>query len=137
PPYYPESPVIRRDMARMYSNIMEMDKQVGMFMKQLEDEGLLDKTIVIWYSDNGGPLPRGKREIYDSGIKVPMLIRYPDKRAAGTLTDELVSSVDLAPSMLSLAGAETPEYIQGQIFLGDRKALPRQYIYAARDRMDT
>lgn len=137
PPYYPESPVIRRDMARMYSNIMEMDKQVGVYLKQLEDEGLLNKTIVIWYSDNGGPLPRGKREVYDSGINVPMLVRYPDKQYAGTVDSQLVSFVDLAPSMLSLAGIEIPEYMQGQAFLGAQKTAERKYVYAARDRMDT
>ena len=138
PPYYPESPVIRRDVARMYSNIMEMDKMVGEKLKELEDEGMLDKTIIVWYSDNGGPIPRGKREVYDSGLHVPMLIRFPNKQFAGTVNDQLISFVDFAPTTLSLAGIQIPAYLQGQAFLGSSKALsPREYIYAARDRMDS
>jgi arylsulfatase A-like enzyme len=138
PPYYPESPIIRRDLARMYSNIMEMDKVVGEKLKELEEDGLLDNTIVVWYSDNGGPIPRGKREIYDTGIHVPMIIRYPDKRSAGTVSRELISFVDFAPTTLSLAKINIPSYLQGQAFAGDSKAAsPRKYIYAARDRMDS
>lgn len=138
PPYYPESPVIRNDVARMYSNIMEMDKQVGLILRQLEDDGLLDKTIIFWFSDNGGPLPRGKREIYDSGLHVPMIIRFPDKQHAGTWDRRLISFVDFAPTVLSLAGLSIPEYMQGQAFLGKSKAPEsRKYIYAARDRMDS
>lgn len=138
PPYYPESPVIRKDVARMYSNIVEMDTQVGGIIKQLEDDNLLDKTVIIWFSDNGGPLPRGKREIYDSGLHVPMIIRYPDKKLAGTVNENLISFVDFAPATLSLAGIKIPEYMQGMPFLGSEKAQqPRKYIYAARDRMDS
>lgn len=137
PPYYPESPVIRKDMARMYSNIMEMDKQVGTMLKQLEDDGLLEKTIIVFYSDNGGPVPRGKREVYDAGLHVPMLIRFPGKKDAGTTDDRLISFVDFAPTTLSLAGLPVPKYMQGQPFLGTQKANPRKYIFAARDRMDS
>ncbi len=136
PPYYPESPVIRRDMARMYSNIMEMDKQVGVMLKELEGYGLLDSTIIVWYSDNGGPLPKGKREITNSGLKVPMLIRYPHKEHAGTVDDQLISGVDFAATTLSLAGIKIPDYMQGWAFLGPQKAAPRKYIFGARDRMD-
>jgi arylsulfatase A-like enzyme len=138
PPYYPDSPIIRKDVARMYSNIMEMDTQVGQLLKQLEEDGLLEKTIVFWYSDNGGPLPRGKREIYDTGIHVPLVIRFPDKKYAGDVNNDLVSFVDLAPTVLSLAGLPLPAYLQGYAFLGYAKATtPRKYVYAARDRMDS
>lgn len=137
PPYYPETPLIRRDMARMYSNIVEMDKLVGIKLKELEDAGLLDKTIIVWYSDNGGPLPRGKREVYDSGLRVPMLIRFPKGKFAGTVDNQLISFVDFAPTALSLANIKIPAYMQGQAFAGPQKAaVPRKYIYAARDRMD-
>ncbi len=136
PPYYPESPIIRRDVARMYSNIMEMDKQVGVMLKELEDYGLLDSTIIVWYSDNGGPLPKGKREITNSGLRVPMLIRYPHKEHAGTVNDQLISGVDFAPATLSLAGIKLPGYMQGRAFLGTQKSVPRKYIFGARDRMD-
>lgn len=138
PPYYPESPIIRRDLARMYSNIMEMDKKVGEKLKELEEDGLLENTIIVWYSDNGGPIPRGKREIYDTGIHVPMIIRFPHKRLAGTVNTDLVSFVDFAPTTLSLAGVNVPSYMQGQAFAGVSKTRsPRKYIYAARDRMDS
>jgi arylsulfatase A-like enzyme len=137
PPYYPESPVIRKDMARMYSNIMVMDGQVGKLLNQLKEDGLLDKTIIFFYSDNGGPLPRGKREIYESGIHLPMVIRFPNKVNAGKRDSRLVSYVDLAPTVLSLAGVKIPEYIQGIAFEGSQKGTERKYVYAARDRMDT
>lgn len=137
PPYYPESPVIRKDVARMYSNIMEMDKQVGRLLQQLEEDGLLDSTIIFWFSDNGGPLPRGKREVYDSGIKLPLIVRLPGKQCAGTTENRLVSYVDLAPTILSLTGIPVPQYMQGQAFMGSQSKPPRKYIYAARDRMDS
>ena len=135
-PYYPESPIIRKDVARMYSNIMEMDAQVGEILKELEDQGLLDNTIIIWFSDNGGPLPRAKREVYDEGLRVPLLIRFPHKQYAGTVNNELVSFVDFAPTTLSLAGIKIPDYMQGRAFLGAQKKVPPEFIYAARDRMD-
>lgn len=137
PPYYPDNGIIRKDIARMYSNIAEMDIMMGEYLDDLENKGLLDKSIVIFMSDNGGPLPRQKREVYDSGLKVPMIIRFPGKENAGTVVDDLISFVDLAPTMLSLAGVPIPESMHGQPFLGDQKATPRNYIYAARDRMDT
>lgn len=136
PPYYPDHPVIRRDVARVYSNITIMDREVGEFIEQLKKAGLYDKTIVIFYSDNGGPLPRGKREIYDTGLKVPMIIRFPGNEHAGKVIDDLISFIDIPATILSLAGVEIPDYMHGQAFWGDQKATPRDYIYAARDRMD-
>ena len=94
PPYFPEHPVIRRDVARKYSNIAEMDAEVGILLAQLEADGLLDSTIVFFFSDHGGMLPREKRELYDTGLKVPFLIRFPGKKEAGTVNDELFSFVD-------------------------------------------
>ena len=138
PPYYPDHPGIRRDVARKYSNIVEMDLQMGLIMEQLESDGLLDSTIVFFYSDHGGMLPREKRELYETGLRVPLVIRFPGKKNAGTICNELVSFVDFAPTVLSLAGVEVPSYMQGQAFLGSQKAPePRTYIYGARDRMDT
>lgn len=138
PPYFPEHPTIRRDVARKYSNIAEMDRQVGIILEQLEADGLLDSTIIFFYSDHGGMLPREKRELYDTGLRVPLLIRFPGKAMAGKVTNELVSFVDFAPTVLSLAGVDVPDYIQGQAFLGPQKPdEPRSYIYGGRDRMDT
>jgi arylsulfatase A-like enzyme len=136
PPYYPDIPEVREDMAKHFDNIYAMDQWVGEKMQELEAEGLLDETIVFFFSDHGDGLPRAKRWVYDSGIKVPLIVRLPDGRGAGTVTDELVSFIDFAPTTLSLAGLEVPEYMQGQVYLGEEKAEPREYIYAFRDRMD-
>ncbi len=138
PPYFPDHPTVRRDVARKYSNIAEMDRQVGIILEQLEQDGLLDSTVIFFYSDHGGMLPREKRELYDTGLRVPLIIRFPKKARAGTVTDELVSFVDFAPTVLSLAGIKIPDYMQGQAFLGPQKPEePREYIFGARDRMDT
>ncbi len=137
PPYLPDTEVGKKDIQRMYSNILEMDAQVGTLIKQLEDDGLMDNTIIVWYSDHGGPLPRQKRVLYDSGIKVPMIIRFPNGQFAGSRDDRMISFIDLAPTMLSLAGIEPPSHMQGTAFLGDylRQNEP-QYVYAAADRFD-
>lgn len=136
PAYYPENPVVRNDVARNYSNIELLDSQIGQKLKELEDAGLLENTIVFFFSDHGGPLPRGKREHYDSGLKVPFMVRLP-KQLNRKFTNELVSFVDLAPTMLSLAGADIPEYMQGQAFLGANKSsVARTYIFGSGDRFD-
>lgn len=137
PPYYPDNPVVRRDIARVYSNNTIMDREVGEIITQLKEDGLYDNTIIVFYSDHGGPLPRQKREIYDSGLHVPFIIRFPDNAHAGSVVDELISFVDIPPTMLSLAGIEPPAYMQGQAFWGDYREEPRDYIFAARDRKDS
>ena len=137
PPYLPDTELARRDVRRMYSNIKEMDHQVGQILAQLEADGLLDSTIVVWYTDHGGPLPRQKRLLYDSGLRVPLIVRFPDARFAGSIDDRLVSFVDVAPTTFSLAGIEPPDYLQGQAVLGPYAEAPRAYIYAAADRFDT
>ncbi len=136
PPYYPDIPIVRNDITRNYSNIYEMDQKVGAIISQLEQDNLLDKTIVFFYSDHGGPLPRQKREINNGGLQVPFIIRYPDKRDAGTTNDELISFIDLAPTMVSITDSKMPDYFQGRIFLGKDKEPPPQYLFAARDRLD-
>ena len=136
PPYYPDTPVVRRDIAQQYDNIARMDSWVGDILQQLEDDGLADNTIVFFWSDHGDGLPRGKRWIYDSGISVPLIVRYPGQLTPGRVEDRLVSFVDLAPTVLSLAGVGVPEHMQGKAFLGPQEEEPREYIYAARDRLD-
>jgi arylsulfatase A-like enzyme len=136
PAYFPDDSIVRQDVARNYSNIELLDKQIGEKLKELEEDGLLDNTIIFFFSDHGGPLPRGKRLHYDSGLKTPMLIRIPDKLKK-EYNDELISFVDLAPTVLSLAGVDIPDYMQGQPFLGKEKAgNPRKYIYGSGDRFD-
>ncbi|KMT64865.1 sulfatase [Catenovulum maritimum] len=134
PPYLPDTPLVRRDMWKMYNNLAETDKQMGSVLQQLIDDDLLENTIVFFYSDHGGPLPRQKRLIYDSGLKVPLIIRFPHKVNAGTTDDQLISFIDFAPTTLNIAGIKTPTNMHGQNFLDN--ANPRQYIHAAADRFD-
>lgn len=137
PPYLPDNEVVRQDIRRMYSNIVEMDNQVGLILDQMEADGLIDHTIIVWYTDHGGPLPRQKRLLYDSGLHVPMIIRYPDQRQAGKVDDQLISFIDFAPTLLSMANIPIPDFMQGQAFTGRYKAeTERKYIHAAADRFD-
>lgn len=135
PAYYPDDETVRTDVARHYSNIELMDKEVGKIIAQLKQDGLYDKTIIFFYSDHGGPLPKQKREPADSGLKVPLMVRFPHASFKGR-TDDLVSFTDLAPSMLSLAGIMPPKYMDGQAFLGKFKAKPREVIFGNADRFD-
>jgi len=137
PPYLPDNAVVQRDLWKLYNNIAEMDQQVGAVLKQLKDDGLLENTIIMFYGDHGGPLPREKRLIYDSGLKTPMIIRFPEKINAGSKFNNLVSFVDFAPTLLSLINQKPPAYMQGQAFLGTYQSKkPRKYIHAAADRFD-
>jgi N-sulfoglucosamine sulfohydrolase len=136
PPYYPDTPAVRRDVARVYSNVAVMDRQVGELLAELDEAGLADDTIVVFYSDNGGPLPRGKRELLDSGLHVPFMIRFPGGSHAGAVVDDLVAFVDIPATILSLAGVPVPKHMQGRPFWGDQKAPAREFVFAARDRMD-
>jgi arylsulfatase A-like enzyme len=140
PPYYPDTPTVRADLARHYNNIAQMDGEVGAILAQLEADGLADSTIVIWTTDHGDGLPRAKRELHDSGIKVPMIIRWPEAYRpagvqSGTVDARLISFLDLAPTILRLAGVVPPAYLHGQDFAA-AGVSPRQYIYASRDRID-
>ncbi len=135
PPYLPDNDATRKTIARHYSNVELMDAEVGTFIKQLKEDGLYDNTIIFFYSDHGGPLPRQKREIYDSGLKVPFMIKGINSQVKGR-TDRLISFVDLAPTMLSITGAKIPDYIQGKAFLGKQNAQPRNYVFGSSDRFD-
>lgn len=136
PPYYPDTPKVRETIARQYDNVSLVDRMTADLLAQLEEDGLLENTIIIWSTDHGDGLPRAKRSLYDTGLKVPMLIRFPDGYGKGEKANELISFVDIAPTILSLAGAEIPDYLQGQVFLGPEKDEPRKYIFAAADRFD-
>jgi N-sulfoglucosamine sulfohydrolase len=136
PPYLPDNEIGQRDVRRMYSNIREMDHRVGEILAELEEDGLLEKTIIFWYTDHGGPLPRMKRLVYDSGLRVPMVVRFPHQLQAGTIDNRLTNFIDLLPTLLSLANTEPPAYLQGQAFLGPYNAPDRKYVHAAGDRFD-
>ena len=136
PPYYPDTPIVRRDMANYYDNLTFTDKQVGKILAQLKEDGLAESTVVFFWGDHGRGLPRHKRWTYDSGIHVPLLVRWPGKIEPGSVREDLVCFLDLAPTLLSLAGLERPKHLQGQVFLGKERAQDREYVFAARDRMD-
>ncbi len=136
PPTFPDTPRVREALAQMYTQIEIADRAFGELLAQLEEDGCGENTIVVHWSDHG-PLPRGKRWPYDSGIHVPMIVRWPGHIEAGTVSDRLVSTIDLGPSMLSACGLEIPLHMQGRAFLGERAAAPREYVHASRDRHDT
>lgn len=140
PPYYPDSPAVREELARMYDNIADMDGQVAEILRQLDEDGLADNTIVFYWSDHGDGVPRAKRSLYDSGLHVPLMIRIPPRfgsfAAPGTVVDELVSFIDLAPTVLTLAGVGVPAHMQGRALVGPAKSAAPTYVFGARDRMD-
>ncbi len=141
PPYYPDIALARETVARQYDNIHHMDQQVGEVLDQLQRDGLEDSTVVIWTTDHGSGLPGAKRELTDAGIRVPMIIRWPERfRPPGVMPGEvqqqMVSFVDLAPTILAMAGVPVPAWMVGQIFAGDEVAEPREFVFAARDRID-
>ncbi len=144
PPYHPDTPVIRKDWALYYDNIEDMDAWVGDILQELEESGEAENTIVFYYGDHGGILARSKRYVYETGTKVPFIVRIPEKfkhlwpnEKVGTEVNRIISFVDLAPTVLSLAGIDIPEYMQGQAFLGAQKEITEpQYAYMFRGRMD-
>src|SRR5687768_136485 len=138
PPYYPDTPLVRQELARMYDNIADMDSQVGEILKQLEEDGLADNTIVFYWSDHGDGVPRSKRSLYDSGLRVPLMICWPkmSPAVAASVNDQLVSMIDLAPTVLALAGVEIPAHLQGRVLVGPKAAPAPEFVFAARDRMD-
>jgi arylsulfatase A-like enzyme len=136
PPYFPDDPVIRRDMATNYSNLVRMDKEVGEIISELKEQGLYDDAYIFFYSDHGGPFPRHKRAIYQTGTKVPFFIKFPKSLNAGAKDDRILSFVDLAPSVLQMAAIEIPKHMQGKpINEFSHKSL-RDYLITASDRFD-
>ena len=142
PPYQPDTPEMRADWVRYYDHMKVLDEQLAAKLKALEADGLAENTIVFYYADNGGVLPRSKRFLQESGTHVPLIIRFPPKwqhlapAAPGARLRDLVSFVDFAPTVLSLAGVKIPEYMQGRAFAGPAKAAPNETIFITRDRMD-
>jgi len=138
PAYFPDIPVVRQAQARNFSNIMELDQQVGAIIDQLKKEGLYDETVIFFWSDHGGPLLREKRAVGNTGLHVPLIVKLPYGEKAGTVVDDIVSLMDLGPTVMSLAGIPTPEYMHGKAFLGPHAAeSPHRYAFGAADRFDT
>ena len=144
PAYHPDTPEVRRDWAQYYDKMTEMDTAVGERLKELAEAGLDDDTIVFYYGDHGPGMPRGKRWPYESGLRVPLIVHIPEKwqplassdYLPGAMSERLVSFVDFAPTMLSLAGIRPPTHFQGHAFMGDYEAPPQPYLFGFRDRMD-
>ncbi len=154
PPYHPDVPEVRRDLANYYDLVTAVDHKVGMVLQFLEAEGLADNTVVLLTGDHGRGLSRSKRWIYDSGTHVPLIVRWPGKIKPGTVREDLVSFIDFAPTMLALAGVRGSDEkksipvpgggegvleifppMSGIVFLGPQ-TQERKYVFAARDRMD-
>ena len=141
PPYHPDTPEIRRDWANYHDQITVMDGEVGALLAELAREGLAEDTIVFYYSDHAGGLPRGKRNIHDSGTRVPLIVRFPAKwahlapGAPGSWVEQPVSFVDLTATLLELCGVPVPANYEGQPFLGPR-AVAREEVFLFRGRMD-
>ena len=141
PPYYPDTPVIRKHWARYYDCVTAMDKEVGVLLAQLKSDKLAEDTIVFFYSDHGSGMPRHKRALLDSGMRVALLVHVPEKwkylvqGRPGSTTDRLVSFPDFAPTVLNLLSMPIPAYMEGQPFLGKR-IKSRKYVYGHRDRVD-
>lgn len=134
PPYYPNHPLARKDWALYLETVQHVDMSVGKILKQLEDDGLLNKTILFFFGDQGRPHVRAKQFMYDSGTNTPLMVRYPDGYSAGIVSNELVSNIDIPAATLALAGIERPKYMQGLDFLS--KENERTFVFTMRDRRD-
>ncbi len=134
PPYFPDTPAIRATIARQYDNLEKNDRELGRLIAGLEEDGLLDETIVLLWADHGEGLPRSKRMLYSRGLHLPLVIRHPRLIPTGSNEPGIVSNIDLAPTLFSLAGLEVPAHFHGQIVAGPHATRPA-YSYACRDRM--
>jgi arylsulfatase A-like enzyme len=144
PAYHPDTPEVRNDWAHYYDNLAKVDADAAEVIRELEEAGLLEDTIIFYYADHGSGMPRNKRTPLNSGLQVPMIVRFPERwkhlappeYRAGGVSDRLVSFVDLAPTLLSLAGSRPPEWMQGHAFAGKHIAPAPQFLHGFRGRMD-
>lgn len=136
PPYYPDTPKVREAWAAYYDVITLTDRVIGAMLQELEDAGLADETLVVFWGDHGAGLARAKRWLYDSGLKVPLIMRWPGQIEPGTLRADFAQFLDLAPTMISAAGGEPPAHLHGRVLLGESQGPEPAYLYHGRDRMD-
>ncbi len=140
--YFPKDAMIQRIIAQYYDNVSEVDEAVGVILKSLEHDGLKENTIVIFMADHGTGIVRSKRWPYNSGLQIPLIAQFPEKlkhlatAVPGSKMDEVVSFVDIAPTVLNLAGLEVPKHFQGRAFLGEKPGDAPKYAFGFRDRMD-
>jgi N-sulfoglucosamine sulfohydrolase len=133
PPYLPDTPEVRKDIALYYDEITRLDSFIGLVLDELDRQGLAENTFVLFLSDNGRPFPRDKTTLYDGGIKTPFIVRWPRKIKPARVCANLLSSVDIAPTVLELAGIPVPALMEGTSFLPmlEQPEIPiREYIYA-------
>ena len=138
PPFFPNDSITRHSMAVNYSNILEADNQIGDIIQRLKDQNLYDNSYIFFYSDHGGPFPRHKRAIYETGSKVPLIIKFPKRINTKNKSNfDLLNFIDFAPTILSIAGIDIPKMYQGKAFLGPKKnKSKRKYLFTASDRFD-
>ena len=142
PPYYPDHPVSRQEWARFLNSVSGMDRRIGQVLDKLKEDGLADDTVIVFFADNGRLEARGIHWCTDSGLHVPMIVRWPRNYPApaqyrpGTVSDQVISLLDLTATTLEMAGVPKPAGMQSQIFLGANADKPRQYAFGARDRID-
>ncbi len=142
PAYLPDTTEVRADIAQYYDRVSAADAALGKLLAELETAGLADDTVVFYYSDHGGVLPRSKRFLYEVGTHPALAVRFGKNfqhlapSAPGSRSQELVNWVDLAPTVLSLAGVKAPDYFQGRAFAGAARAPAPEFTYNFRDRMD-
>lgn len=143
PPYHPDTPEMRHDWAQYYDKVEDMDKKIGEILQELEESGEAENTIVFYYGDHGGVLARSKRYVYETGTRVPFIVRIPEKykhlfpsEKPGDKVDRMISFVDLFPTLLSIIGTDIPDYLQGKAFLGEKKTPDPEYVFMFRGRMD-
>ena len=147
PPYLPDTPELRADLARHYDRQAQLDRQVAARLAELEEAGLADDTIVFFFADNGGVLPRSKRFLHASGTRVPLVVAFPPRwrhlapAPPGGRVSEPVCAVDFSATVLALAGVPVPDLVHGRPFAGPAgpqrpAARPPDYVFCSRDRMD-
>lgn len=142
PPYYPDHPVVRQEWARYLNSVSGLDRRIGWVLEQLRKDGLEDDTVVVFFADNGRLEPRGIHWCYDSGLHVPMIIRWPRNFPAprrlepGSVCDDVISLLDVTATTLAIAGVPLPPLMHGRNFLGTDADPPRRYAFSARDRID-
>ena len=142
PSFIPDTPLFRERMALFYDALTNVDKQVGEILNKLEELGLHEDTIVVYWADHGTGYPRGKIHAYDDGLRIPLIMRFPEKyqhlasAEFGTTVDELVMHMDLYATTLQLAGIPLAEHIQSRSLCGPNRDEAREFVCSARDRLD-
>lgn len=142
PPYYPDDSITRQDWAQYLDSATELDRKIALLLEQLRKDDLAENTIVVFFGDNGAAMVRAKQFCYEEGFHVPLIVRWPANIAApeqfkpGKVDDRFIDGIDLAPTMMAIAGVAKPPKMQGRVFLGDHAEAPREYVFGTRDRCD-